>query len=141
MSKQDDGTVGNIAIGLAVVVIGFIAYRMLAGSSTASATPQTASTGTNPAALAAAVAVPAGTLLDSLLGGNAAAGNVSSSLAGSISDVLSNTTSTSQLDQVYTSTGYDPDSISAEIGNATLASMASAGESDINSYSFAYPSS
>lgn len=126
MSKQDN-TVGNIAIGLAVVLLGFVVYKSMAGSGkvTYTGTPPTqkqTATAANPAALAASL-VPAVTSLGSLFGSlNSYTPTPGVSLGG--------------LDQAYTSTAWNPDSISADISSDTAASMAASGESDLNAWGF-----
>lgn len=137
MSKAESNTVGNVAIGLAVVVLGFVAYRMFAGSSavTYTGTAPTAAQNANAANLAKQVATGTSGLL-SWLSSSGSAGNPSSSLAGSLSGVLGGATGSTQLDQTYTSTGYNPDEISSDIASYTAASMASAGESDLDIYGF-----
>lgn len=138
MSKHDS-TTGNVAIGLAVAVLGFVVYKMFINPTMVStSTPATANQ-TNTAALAAQTAIPAVSgLLSNLFKSSAAnpTSSANSSLFGSLSGVLGNATTSSQLDQTYTSTALNPDQISADIGSDTLSSMSSAGESDIDSWGF-----
>ncbi|MFM0206948.1 hypothetical protein PQQ96_06015 [Paraburkholderia sediminicola] len=133
MSKPDN-TIGNVAIGLAVVVLGFVVYKMFINPTMVStSTPATAKQTTNasnPAALAASIAA-ATNAVSSLFGTtNSSAGSLNSYLPGVGTDT------TGGLDQAYTSAAYDPDSDSAAIAAATSASMAQAGESDLNSWDF-----
>jgi hypothetical protein len=137
MSKQDN-TTGNIAIGLAVAVLGFIVYKMVAGSSasavTYTGTAPTAAQASNSAKLAQSTIPLLSNLFTSTTGNPTSSTN--SSLWGSLSGVLGGATGSTQLDQTYTSTSWNPDSDSAAISAATTASMAAAGESDINSWDF-----
>jgi hypothetical protein len=128
-------TTGNIAIGLAVVVLGFIVYKSIAGSAavtytgTAPTAKQTATAAT-PASVAAAVA-SASSALGSLFGTtSSSAGSLNTYLAGVGTDLNGG------LDQAYTSTSYNPDQISSDIASDTNAAMASGGESGINLFGF-----
>lgn len=133
MSTQDN-TTGNIAIGLAVVVLGFILYKSMAGSTatTYTGTTPTAAQTTNAAnasAVAAAIA-KASSSLGSLF-------STSTSSAGALNTYLTTGSDlTGGLDQTYSSTSYNPDAISSDIASDTTAAMAGAGESDINSWGF-----
>ncbi|CAE6746775.1 hypothetical protein R69619_02735 [Paraburkholderia nemoris] len=126
MSKQSN-TVGNVAIGLAVVVLGFVVYKtMFSGNVTytgAAPTAKQTSTAANPAALAASLVPTVNSL---------------SSLFGSLNSYVpaAGTSTLGGLDQTYTSAAYNPDAISSAISSDTTASMASAGESDLNSWGF-----
>lgn len=126
MSKENS-TVGNVAIGLAVVVLGFVVYKQFFSSAvtytgTAPTAKQT-SAASNPAALAAAVAAGTNSLANLF-------GSLNSNVAAAAPASLGG------LDQAYTSTAYNPDQISSDIGSDTAASMASAGESDLNAWGF-----
>lgn len=126
MSKENNA-VGNVAIGLAVVVLGFVVYKMFINPTMVStSTPATAkqtSAAANPAALAAAVATGSNALANLF-------GSLNSNVAAAAPASLGG------LDQTYTSTAYNPDQISADIGQDTAASMANAGESDLDSWGF-----
>lgn len=125
--SHENNTVGNVAIGLAVAVLGFIVYKQFFSSAvtytgTAPTAKQT-SAAANPAALAAAVASGTTSLANLF-------GSLNSNVAAAAPASLGG------LDQTYTSTAYNPDQISADIGQDTAASMASAGESDLNTWGF-----
>lgn len=126
MSKQSN-TVGNVAIGLAVVVLGFVVYKtMFSSKTTYTGTAPTAkqtSTAANPAALAASLVPTANSL---------------SSLFGSLNSYVpaAGTATLGGLDQTYSSASWNPDAISSDIGQDTTAAMASSGESDLDSWGF-----
>jgi hypothetical protein len=127
-------TMGNVAIGLAVAVVGFIVYKMyinptMVSTSAAPTTKQTTNAG-NPAALAASIA-SATNAVSSLFG-------TTSSSAGSLNTYLAGvgTNTTGGLDQAYTSTALNPDQISSDIASDTNAAMASSGESDLDAWGF-----
>lgn len=132
MSDKGSG-IGNVAIGLAVAVLGFIVYKsMFSGAVAYTGTAPTAtqtSNASNPAALAASI-MAATKAASSIFG-------TTSSSAGSLNSYLGIGTSTSGgMDQVYTSAAYNPDAISADIGSDTSAAMASSGESYLDSWGF-----
>jgi hypothetical protein len=137
MSKDSSNVVGNVAIGLAVAVLGFIVYKQFVGSSavTYTGTAPTAKQTTNaanPAALAAAITAGSGAVssLASLF-------NTTSSSAGSLNTYIpTGSDLTGGLDQAYTSTSYNPDEISSDIGQDASAAMAGSGESDVNPWGF-----
>jgi hypothetical protein len=121
----------------AVVVLGFVVYKSFAGSSatTYTGTAPTPAQANNSAALAAAVAPAAGGFLSSLFG-SGSSGTSGQSLGGALSGMLGGATTSSQLDQTYSSTGYNPDAISSDIAQDTTAAMSGAGESDLDSWGF-----
>jgi hypothetical protein len=130
MSKSDN-TTGNIAIGLGVVLLGFVVYRTMSGSTGTPATPAT-----TPANSTSPASASIGKLMSSLLSSTGTSG---SALAGSLNSLFTttgDTTGTVDLDQTYSSTAYNPDAISSSIAQDTTASMAASGESDIDSYGF-----
>ncbi len=132
MSKENN-TVGNVAIGLAVAVLGFIVYKQFINPTMVStSTPATAKQTTNasnPAALAASIA-SATNAVSNLFG-------TTSSSAGSLNSYLATgTTTAGGIDQAYTSAAYNPDAISSAIGQDTTAAMASSGESDLDAWGF-----
>lgn len=132
---SQDNTTGNIAIGLAVAVLGFIVYRSLAGSAAVTYT------GTAPTATQTSNAANAATVAASIAKASSALGSLfstNSSSAGSLNSYLGGvgTDSTGGLDQTYTSTSYNPDQISSDIASDTSAAMASSGESDMDSWGF-----
>lgn len=105
-------TMNNLALGLGVAVLGFVVYRAFA--------QQRASSG------AAA------------LGPNA--GATWQTLTFPLGSATGGTNMTAGLDQVYSSTSWNPDAISAQIGADTIASMGAAGQGMANQYGFTLPS-
>lgn len=106
-------TANNIALGLGVAVLGFALYRYFSVQAGAGQAP--ASSGANSSgsggALWQGLTFPLGT----------ATGGVNMN---------------GTLDQVYSSTSYNPDAISALIGQDTIAAMGAAGQSTLNSWGF-----
>jgi hypothetical protein len=136
MSKSNDDVVGNVAIGLAVVVLGFVVYKTMFSSATTytgtAPTSKQTSNASNPAALAAAVTSASGAL-GSLFG----SGNSASNAAGAVNSYLGLGSDTSGgILGAFGSTSYNPDQISSDIGQDTTAAMAGAGESDLDSWGF-----
>ncbi|WP_186289112.1 hypothetical protein [Burkholderia gladioli] len=108
-------TANNIALGLGVAVLGFALYRYFsvqagAGQGAAAAAGSTAASGSG-GALWQGLTFPLGT----------ATGGVNMN---------------GTLDQVYSSTSWNPDAISALIGQDTIAAMGAAGQSTLNSWGF-----
>ncbi|WP_186082802.1 hypothetical protein [Burkholderia gladioli] len=106
-------TANNIALGLGVAVLGFALYRYFSGQASAG---QAAASGGSAAsgsggALWQGLTFPLGT----------ATGGVNMN---------------GTLDQVYSSTSWNPDAISALIGQDTIAAMGAAGQSTLNSWGF-----
>jgi hypothetical protein len=135
MSKSNDDVVGNVAIGLAVLVLGFVVYRTMFSSATTytgtAPTSKQTSNASNPAALAAAV-TSASSALGNLFGGSGA-----SNAAGAVNSYLGAGSDTSGgILGAFGSTSYNPDQISSDIGQDTTAAMAGAGESDLDSWGF-----
>lgn len=137
--SQHDNTMGNVAIGLAVAVLGFIVYKQFFSSAiTNTNTPATAAQTSSAAKLAQTAIPTVSGLLSNLFTPTtgSAASSSNSSLFGSLSGVLGNATGSTQLDQTYTSTSLNPDQISSDIASDTTAAMSGAGESDINTWGF-----
>jgi hypothetical protein len=133
MSKSSgSNAVGNVAIGLAVLVLGFVAYRMIAGrSSTATAAPATSGTGTgtNPAVTVAGINAGASlaNTLANLLSSSGTTAAASPDLTGALSsDVYGDSTLGGLGSNIFSGVGLqdtvtqDSDSAMAQTGNSLL---------------------
>lgn len=109
---KHEGTLNNIALGLGVAVLGFAVYRYFA---------QQRAAGGSAAAL----------------GPNA--GSTWQTLTFPLGTATGGTNTIGGIDQVYTSTSWNPDAISAQIGADTVAAMGAAGQGILNTYGFTVP--
>ncbi|WP_246794584.1 hypothetical protein [Burkholderia perseverans] len=110
--------INNIAIGLGVAALGFALVKYFQGG-------------------AGAAPAGAGSVMPINMGTTSGGGNVASWQ--SLTFPLGTNTggvNVGSLDQVYSSTSWNPDSISAQIGADTLAAMGALGMSTANQYGF-----
>jgi hypothetical protein len=102
----------NLAMGLGLAVLGFALVRYFRGQSSSASS-----------ASAAAFNAPN-------------AGAVWQTLTFPLGQATGGVNMTGGLDQVYSSMSWNPDALSAQIGNDTAAAMGAAGMPDINQYGF-----
>jgi hypothetical protein len=136
--SQRDSAVGNVAIGLAVVVLGFIVYKAVKGSGsvTYTGTAPTPAQTNNAGALANAVMPAAGAAASVVNNIVNALGASNTSGAAVATNSLINYGGGLSTDQSYASPSYNYDSITADIGQDSLAAMAAAGQNTVGMYPF-----
>lgn len=142
MSSSDTGS--SMVLGVAVVVLGFVAWRTYTQQRTAATQPaqqQGMSKGLQNAVVGTSLAT---SLINALTGKGSATSVSNPSSTGSLSSLLGwgdgteadGGTSALLLPQTYTSGEWNPDEISSDIDSDTLSAMGAAGQSTWNTWGF-----
>lgn len=114
----------NLALGLGVAVLGFAMVKYFQ-------TSRGVTSGGGLAPTSSGAAPITGTT-----GGGTGLGSLWQSLTFPLGTATGGTNMLGYQDQVYSSTSYNPDDISATLGNDALAAMGVAGQSTANQYGF-----